>query len=310
MDLQNTLRQRIKIHQKTILAVAAAADEEVISAVSRAVKEGYVSAVLIGDEPKIRSISAEHGFSLDTLTIVHEPDAVLACEKAVKLVSSHQADLLMKGLVDTSILLKAVLNKEWGLRTDHLLSHATVFTVPSIDKLFLMSDGAMNIAPDLVAKQQIIENVVPVAHVLGLANPKVAILCAVEKVNPKMQATLDAQALSQLQKEGRIVGCEVDGPIAFDGAISVEAAHHKGMTSPNAGKADILIMPNIEAGNILFKAVTHFAHGEVASIINGATVPIVLTSRSDSDEAKFNSILLAILMAQAQGGRHGSDLRP
>ena len=310
MDLQNTLRQRIKMHQKTILAVAAAADEEVISAVSRAVSEGYVSAILIGDEPKIRSISQEHGFKLESMTILHEPDAVMACEKAVRMVSSHQADLLMKGLVDTSILLKAVLNKEWGLRTDHLLSHATVFTVPAIDRLFLMSDGAMNIAPDVLAKQQIIENVVPVAHALGIICPKVAVLCAVEKVNPKMQATLDAAELNALQKAGKILGCEVDGPIAFDGAVSIEAAHHKGMTSPNAGKADILIMPNIEAGNILFKAVTYFASGEVASIINGAAVPIVLTSRSDSDEAKFNSILLAILMAQTQGGPHGSDLRP
>lgn len=301
MNLQETIKQRIQSHQKTILAVAAAADEEVLLSVSRAVKEGLVTAVLFGDEPLIKSISAQHHVSLDGMTIIHEPDAVLACEKAVQLVSSHKANLLMKGLVDTSVLLKAVLNKEWGLRTDHLLSHVTVFTVPSRDKLFLMSDGAMNIAPDVQAKKQIIENCLPVTQALGLDNPKVAVVCAVEKVNPKMQATLDAAELSELQKTGQILGCEVDGPFAFDGSVSEEAAHHKGMTNPNAGKADILLMPNIEAGNILYKTITYFAQGSVACVISGAAAPIVLTSRSDSDEAKYNSILLAILMAQKKG---------
>ena len=304
MDLQTVLSQRIQTHQKTVLAVAAAADFEVLSAVTQAVDDGYLTAILVGDEVKIRSISQKHGFTLNGITILNEPDSVKACETAVRLVSSHQADLLMKGLIDTSILLKAVLNKDWGLRTDHLLSHATVFKIPSMEKLYLMSDGAMNIAPDLIAKQQIIENCIPVANALGIQNPKVAVICAIEKVNPKMQATLDAAELSALQKAGQITDCEIDGPIAFDGAISVQAAHHKGMTNPNAGKADILIMPNIEAGNILFKSITYFSKGEVASIICGARAPIVLTSRSDSDEAKYNSILLAILMAQTQGAAH------
>jgi len=304
MNLQKTLSLRIQPNQKTVLAVAAAADFEVLSAVSRAVHTGYLSAILVGHETKIKAISTKHGFDLTDIRIIDEADNVLACEKAVKLVSSGQAGLLMKGLVDTSILLKAVLNKEWGLRTDHLLSHVTVFTIPSLEKLYLLSDGAMNIAPDLEAKQQIIENCLPVTTALGIINPKVAVICAVEKVNPKMQATVDAQALSELQKSGKIVGCEIDGPIAFDGAVSIEAAHHKGMTNPNAGKADILIMPNIESGNILFKTITYFAKGEVASIISGAAVPIVLTSRSDSDEAKYNSILLAILMAQTKGETH------
>lgn len=304
MDLQYTLARRINTHHQTVLAVAAAADFDVLSAVSKAIHEGYLSAILVGDEALIRSISIKHGFDLTATRIINEPDPTKACELAVKLVSSHQAALLMKGLVDTSILLKAVLNKEWGLRTDHLLSHVTVFTIPSYDKLFLLSDGAMNIAPDVVAKQQIIENCLPVTTALGILNPKVAVVCAVEKVNPKMQATVDAAELSALQKAGKIIGCEIDGPFAFDGAISQVAAHHKGMTNHNAGKADILLMPNIESGNILFKTITYFAKGEVASIISGATVPIVLTSRSDSDEAKYNSILLAILMAQTKGEAH------
>jgi phosphate butyryltransferase len=304
MDLHQTLSQRINRNTKTVLAVAAAADIEVLSAVSSAINDGYLSAILVGHEAKILAICAKHGFELGDTFIIDEPDNTLACERAVKLVSTHQADLLMKGLVDTSILLKAVLNKEWGLRTDHLLSHVTVFTIPSLEKLYLLSDGAMNIAPDLAAKQQIIENCLPVTTALGILHPKVAVICAVEKVNPKMQATLDAQALSDLQKSGKILGCDIDGPIAFDGAVSIEAAHHKGMTNPNAGKADILLMPSIEAGNILFKTITYFAKGDVASIISGASVPIVLTSRSDSDDAKYNSILLAILMAQTKGETH------
>lgn len=304
MTLTETLIQRLRLTHQTTLAVAAAADEEVLSAVNMAVKQGYVTAILIGDEKRMRELCQNHQYQLNGLTFVDEPDAALACEKAVRLVSSHQADLLMKGLVDTSVLLKAVLNKEWGLRTDHLLSHVTVFTVPAFEKLFLMSDGAMNIAPDLQAKQQIIENCLPVTSALGIMNPKVAVVCAVEKVNPKMQATLDAAELSALQKAGKIVGCEVDGPFAFDGSISIEAAHHKGMTNPNAGQADILLMPNIEAGNILYKTITYFAKGSVACVISGAAAPIVLTSRSDSDEAKFNSILLAILMAQSKGATH------
>ncbi|KAF0227632.1 MAG: phosphate butyryltransferase [Erysipelotrichaceae bacterium] len=304
MNLQETLRQRIKTHQKTVLAVACAADEEVISAVTQAVSEHYVSAILVGDEALIKDISSQHHFSLEGIRIINELDPVLACELAVKLVFNHEADLLMKGLVDTSVLLRAVLNKEWGLRTDHLLSHVTVFTVPTVDKMFLMSDGAMNIAPDVNAKKQIIENCIPVTSALGINNPKVAVICAVEKINPKMQATLDAEELSALQKAGAIIGCEVDGPFAFDGAVSIEAAHHKGMSNPNAGKADVLLMPNIEAGNILYKAITYFAQGSVACVISGAAAPIVLTSRSDSDEAKFNSILLAILMAQHKGVQH------
>ena len=304
MNLQETLRQRIKTHQKTVLAVACAADEEVISAVTQAVSEHYVSAILVGDEALIKDFSSKHHFSLEDIRIINEKDPVLACELAVKLVFNHEADLLMKGLVDTGVLLRAVLNKEWGLRTDHLLSHVTVFTVPSVDKLFLMSDGAMNIAPDVNAKKQIIENCIPVTSALGIQHPNVAVICAVEKINPKMQATLDAEELSALQKAGAILGCEVDGPFAFDGAVSIEAAHHKGMSNPNAGKADVLLMPNIEAGNILYKAITYFAKGSAACVISGAAAPIVLTSRSDSDETKFNSILLAILMAQHKGVQH------
>ena len=298
MYLRNLIVSRIQSSKKAVLAVAVADDAEVLSAVTQAIKLNLVEAVLVGNEESIRTVAAIHGLKLDGSTLIHEPDPILACETAVKLVSSGKANLLMKGLVDTSVLLKAVLNKDWGLRTDHLLSHVTVFTVPNHERLFFMSDGAMNIAPDLAAKKQIIENVLPVTRALGLSHPKVAVICAVEKVNPKMQATLDAQVLSDMAKSGEIVGCDVDGPFAMDNAISVEAAHHKGITNVNAGRADILLMPNIEAGNILYKAMTFLAGGSVACVISGAQAPSVLTSRADDDAAKLNSIALAVLMTQ------------
>lgn len=298
MNLRQLIVSRIQSSKKAVLAVAVAEDAEVLSAVTQAMKLNLVDAILVGHEEEIRKVAGIHGLDLHGSTLIHEPDPVLACETAVKLVSSGKADLLMKGLVDTSVLLKAVLNKDWGLRTDHLLSHVTVFTVPDHERLFFMSDGAMNIAPELMAKKQIIENVLPVTRALGLSHPKVAVVCAVEKVNPKMQATLDAQALSDMAKAGEIVGCDVDGPFAMDNAISIEAAHHKGITNVNAGRADVLLMPNIEAGNILYKAMTFLAKGTVACVISGAQAPIVLTSRADDDEAKLNSIALAVLMTQ------------
>ncbi len=297
MELFDFIHQKIiKTHRYT-LAVAVAQDHDVLSAVTRAVSMRLIDAILVGDESKINTVAQAHNLPLANCTILHEPDGVLACEKAVRLVSSGEAQILMKGLIDTSILLKAVLNKEWGLRTGQVLSHVTVARVPGYEKLFLISDAAMNIAPDLAAKKQIIENCLPVANALGIHNPKVAVVCAVEKVNPKMVATLDAQALSEMQKRGEITGCEVDGPFAFDNAVSVLAAKHKGIENPNAGKADILLMPTIEAGNILYKAVTFFAHGSVACMISGAKAPIVLTSRADTDDDKLNSIALSVLMA-------------
>lgn len=300
MDLFDGISRRISKTKKYVLAVAVAQDYDVLSAVVRAVQMNLVEAILVGDENKILDIAQMHGFSLDQMKIVHEPDSTIACETAVKLVSSGEANLLMKGLVDTSVLLKAALNREWGLRTDRVLSHVTVASIPDYDRYFFITDAAMNIAPDVEAKKQIILNCLPVAKALGVDMPKVAVVCAVEKVNPKMQATLDAQALSDMQDRGEITECFVDGPFAFDNAISELAAHHKGIHNPNAGKADILLMPAIEAGNILYKAITYFAKGSVACMIAGAKAPIVLTSRADSDDAKLNSIALCVLMADRQ----------
>lgn len=281
------------------LAVAVAQDAEVLLAVDKAHRLGIATATLVGEESEIRSIAAQLNIDLADYEIVQESDKVEACRKAVKLVRDKQADVVMKGIVDTAIILKAVLDKEIGLRDAPVLSHVAVFEVPGYDRLFYLSDAAMNIAPDVEVKKHILKNTVKVAHALGNENPIAACLCAVEKVNPKMQATLDAAALVEANKAGEIDGCTVIGPLALDNAISVEAAHHKGITDPNAGHADILLVPAIEVGNVFYKSMVFMAKAKNAGVIVGAKAPIVLTSRADSDETKLNSIALALKIAAA-----------
>ncbi len=281
------------------LAVAVAQDAEVLLAVDKARRLGIATATLVGDETEIRGIAAALNIDLSDYEILPESDKVEACRKAVKLVRDKQADVVMKGIVDTAIILKAVLDKEIGLRESPVLSHVAVFEVPGYDRLFYLADAAMNIAPDVEAKKHILNNTVKVAHALGNENPIAACLCAVEKVNPKMQATLDAAALVEANKAGEINGCTVIGPLALDNAISPEAAHHKGITDPNAGHADILLVPAIEVGNVFYKSMVFMAKAKNAGVIVGAKAPIVLTSRADSDETKLNSIALALKVAAA-----------
>ncbi len=285
--------------KRSMLAVAVAQDAEVLLAVDGAYNLGIAGATLVGNEAEIRQIAAKLDIDLNKYTIVDEPDKVEACRKAVKLVRDKEADVVMKGLVDTSIILKAVLDKEIGLRESPVLSHVALFEVPGYDRLFYLTDAAMNIAPDLEAKKHILRNAVKVAHALGNENPIACALCAVEKVNPKMQATLDAAALVEANQSGEIDGCTVIGPLALDNAISQEAAHHKGITDPNAGKADILLVPAIEVGNVFYKSMVFMAKAKNAGMIVGAKAPIVLTSRADSDETKLNSIALALKVAAA-----------
>lgn len=280
---------------KTI-AVAVAQDADVLNAVSRAHREGIANSILVGDKEEILSIAAQQGIGIEGIEIMDEPDKATACQRAVELVSTGRADIVMKGLVDTSIILKAVLADE-SLRGQNVLSHVGVAEVNGYDRLLVFSDAAMIIAPDLGQKAQILENAVKAARALDIDNPKVAIVCAVEKVNPKMPATLDAQELVKMNQEGRIKDCMVGGPFALDNAVSVEAAKHKGIEHPVAGRADVLIVPDIEAGNILYKSFVYFARAKNAGVIVGAKVPIVLTSRADNEEAKLNSIALAVLMA-------------
>ncbi len=279
------------------MAVAAAQDEEVLSAVNMAGKLGIANSILIGNKDEIFKVSKDCGIDINKCEVLDVKDKNEACRKAVELVSGGKAHVLMKGLVDTSMVLKAVLDEKIGLRTGNVLSHLAVFTVAGYDRLLYVTDAAMNLAPNLLQKKQIIQNAVQVANALGNNNPKVAILAAVEKVNPKMQATVDAAELVKMNESGEIKGCTLGGPFALDIAISGEAARHKGLTHPVAGNAEILMVPYIEAGNILYKSMVYFAGAKSAGIIVGARAPVVLNSRSDSDEAKLNSIAVATLMA-------------
>nr|WP_312578568.1 phosphate butyryltransferase [Sedimentibacter sp.] len=279
------------------VAVAAANDEDVLKAVKIALGENICVPILVGDKEIISEISKNIGLDLNNIDIIDEKDNKKASITAVSMVSRGDADIVMKGLVDTSIILKAILDKEIGLRTGNILSHAAVFEIKNYHKILFVTDAAMNIAPNVDEKKQILENTLKLTNSLDIENPKVAVICAKEKVNPKMQATLDAQHLVELSSNGEISGCIVGGPFALDNAISKEAAKLKGVEDPVAGDADILLMPNIEAGNVLYKALTYFSDSENAGILLGASAPVVLTSRADSDKAKLNSIALAVLCA-------------
>ncbi|KAB3527188.1 phosphate butyryltransferase [Alkaliphilus serpentinus] len=280
-----------------ILSVACAQDADVLLAVNAAKKEGIADAILVGDQSAIEEIAKENNIDLSPFEIIDIKDLAEASLKAVELVSTGKAHMVMKGLVDTSIILKAVLNAEVGLRTGNVLSHVAVFDVPGYDRLFLVTDAAMNIAPDLNTKKQIIENAVEVARALDIEEPKVGVICAKEKANPKMPDTMDAQALEEMNKKGDIKNCLVGGPFALDNAVSLEAAKHKGISHPVAGLADILMCGDIEAGNVLYKSMVFFANAKNAGVIVGAKAPVVLTSRADSDEAKLYSIALSVLCA-------------
>ena len=275
------------------LAVAWPHDEDSMQAVMQAMDEGLAEPILVGDPERIRSAAANSA-RLRELTIVEEDLPENAAATAVRLVREGRAEALMKGLLETSVLLKAVLDSEHGLRTGHVLSHVALFSVPGRDQMLLLSDAAMNIAPDVEQKRQIVLNAVEVAHTLGTANPAVAMLCAKEKVNPRMPATVDAQRLHELNQSGEIPGCVISGPLALDNAISPAAARQKGIDDPVAGRADILITPDIEAGNILYKALVFLSGAANAGIITGASAPIVLTSRADSRQSKLASIALAV----------------
>lgn len=279
------------------LAVAAAQDEDVLEAVRDAVEWGIVSAVLVGDEAKIAAIAQTVNFQLDGCQVIHEPDPVKAARKAVAMVAGGEADLVMKGKVGTADILRAVLDKEQGLRTGKLLSHVTALDIQGIDRLLFMTDGAMNIAPDLGQKVQIVQNAVDAARALGFEQPKVAVLAAVELVNPDMPAALEAALLSKMAERGQIKGAIVDGPLALDNAVSLHSAEVKGINSPVAGVADILMVPDIEAGNVLYKSIVYFSKARVAGVIAGAKAPVVLTSRSDTHQAKLDSIAFSAVFA-------------
>lgn len=275
------------------LVLAAAQDQHSLGAVIRASNENIVDPILIGDKEIIESICDSNNYDISGIKIIHEPDPEKSVIMAVKMANEKKADILMKGKIGTSSLLKGVLNKEWGLRTGNLLSHFALFEVETYHKVIAVTDVAMNIAPNLQEKIAIVNNSVACLNRLGYIMPKVAVLGAVEMVNENMEATLHAALLSKMNQRDQIRNCIIDGPLAFDNAISLESAKYKGIRSEVAGDTDLLLMPDIEVGNVLYKSLVFFAKANVASIILGAAVPIVLTSRSDSEKAKFDSILLA-----------------
>jgi phosphate butyryltransferase len=289
----NDLKQIVEGRSRKKLVLAAAHDQHSLGAVIRARFENIIEPILIGNKDGILKICDQNNYDITGIQIIHEADVDLSVEKAVRMVSSRQADILMKGMIGSSTLLKYVLNKEWGLRTGHLLSHFALFEVETYHKVIAVTDVAMNISPNLKDKIAIVNNAVACLNTLGYSMPKVAILGAVEMVNENMEATLHAALLSKMNQRDQIKNCIIDGPLAFDNAISFESAQHKGIRSEIAGDTDLLLMPDIEVGNVLYKSLVFFAKAKVASIILGALAPIVLTSRSDSEQAKFDSILLS-----------------
>ena len=285
--------------KKMTIAVACPYGDDALAAVCAARDRNLVNSVLVGDAARIRVLAEKDGLSLHDIEIVDEKADDLAVEKSVKMVSGGDADLLMKGLVKTATLLKSVLNKEWGLRAGSLLSHLFLQEITVMGgRIFGLTDGGMNMYPDLQTKVGIIENAVECYHKIGVACPMIAALAAVEVVNPDMACTLDAAALAKMSDRGQIKGCVVDGPFALDNAVSEEAAKTKGIRSPVAGNADILLVPNIECGNLVGKVMTYLAKERGAGVVLGARKPIVLTSRFDSMETKLLSIALGAVVAR------------
>jgi phosphate butyryltransferase len=292
----NELLERAKQKSGSKIVIASAEDKAVLLAIMAAMMNGIVTPILVGNSDIIRRTMDEIGLDQSGITIINSASVEEAANNAVKLIHDGYGDILMKGNIQTGILLKAALNKEFGLKHEGILSHFALFELGSYHKLLGVTDAAMNIAPDLTAKIAILDNAASVMRRLGIKLPKIAVLCPVETVNPKIESTVHAAILSSMNKEGKITGCLVEGPYSLDIAVSAEAAKHKGIVSTVAGDPDIILCPNLDTGNALYKSINFLAGGMVAAIITGAHVPIVLTSRSDSEQSKFMSIILAAAM--------------
>ena len=281
------------------LAVAVAQDDAVIEAVRAAKDRKIADAILGGDADKIKEVAASINTDISDFEIVDVKDNTEAALTAVKLVHDGKADMYMKGLIDTKGFLKSVLDKEVGLRTGKPLSHVALFEIEGYEKMMFLTDVAFIPYPTLEDKVGIINNTVEVAHACGIECPKVAPVAAVEVVNPKMPATVEAAELAKMNDEGKITGCIVDGPLSMDLAIDPEAARHKGATNRKiVGDADVIVFPDIHAGNLVYKTLVHTANVKNGCILTGTKAPVILTSRSDSFETKVNSIALAAIVAE------------
>jgi phosphate butyryltransferase len=278
------------------IAIAMAQDGDVLRAVKSASDAGFIIPILVGDRQKILDAAEEATYDVSGIEIIHEPDQQNACVCAVRLIHENKAELLMKGLVSTSVFVRAVLDKDRGLLEGSLLSHLAFFETPYYHKVLCVTDAALNIHPDLNEKADIVRNAIRMFHRLGIPNPKVAALAPVEIVNPKMEATVHADLLAQMNRRGQITGCIIEGPLALDNAVSLESAKHKGITSEVAGQVDILLTPDLNSGNILYKSLNFLGGAVSAAIVAGARVPVVLTSRADRPESKLLSMALASIM--------------
>lgn len=298
-SFDDLLSKVAQVPMKTV-SVAVAQDTPVLEAIKAAKERNIANAILVGDETQIRQIADSIHMDLNGFEIIDEKDPMTAALTAVKLVHDGKADMYMKGLIDTKSFLKSILDKEVGLRTGKPLSHACVFEIEGVDHLLFLADVAFMPYPTLEDKATIIDYTVEVAKACGVDCPKVAPLAAVEVVNPKMPATVDAAELTKMNEEGKIQNCIVDGPLSLDLAIDPEAAKHKGAEDRKiVGDADILLFPDIHAGNLVYKAIVHLTKFKNGCILTGTKVPAILTSRSDSFETKVNSIALAAVVAEA-----------
>lgn len=280
------------------IAVAAGHDPDVIESLKRAASIGLAEATLFGDAEKIRGMAAAAGYDLPPGRVFDERDEAAAARRAVALIRAGEADLLMKGKLSTATLIRCVLDKDSGLRTGRLLSQVIVFEAPGFERLMLLSDAAINISPDLEAKAEICRNAIEVAQAIGIPRPNVAVLCALEFVNAEMPATIDAAALTLMNQRGQITGGYIEGPVALDVPLSRFAAERKGIDSPLVENTHIFIAPDIEAANILYRAILYFAGAESGGIVVGARVPLILLSRAESPETKLRSIAIGLLVSQ------------
>jgi len=290
-----SLLERAKSLGRVKVAVAAAADKEVLEAIKLAEKEGLITPILVGDVSEIKRLAKEIGFSLAGVELIHEPNPEAVAHKAVDTVVDGRAHFLMKGQINSSDFLRAVLRPVQGLRTERLLSHLAAFEVLGFSRILFVTDGGMNIAPNLAQKKEILENSLLYLKCIGMDSINVVVLTANEMVNLKMPATMDAQALAEMSLNGEFPGAIVEGPLALDGAVSATALKHKGISSQINGEVDLLLVPTIEVGNVLGKSMVHFAGATMAGILLGAQVPIVLASRNDTPRSKLMSLTMAAL---------------
>ena len=291
------LLEKAKLGKKARLIVAAAQDEDVLKAVTNAAELGLIEPILVGNLEKIDEIAKKLDLKIGGFKKINVLDDIESARVSVKMIRDGEGDFLMKGILQTADIMRAVLDKEIGIRTDSLISHVMVYQVPSYDKLLFLTDGGMNVAPDLNQKVQILENAVIVTKAMGLEKTYAAVLAGAETVNPKIQATVDGKAIADMKDKWTKLGVVVDGPVALDLAISKEACKHKNYTGEGGGQADILLVPYYEVGNTLGKSLTYFAGGKSAGIIMGAKVPIVLVSRADNAETKLYSIALGSVIS-------------